>query len=365
MRAAVHIADFGFPGAFRALVATPKPAKVPGLRSANSGLGAALGGLVLPIPSLKRVVMVSFWDDDASIDAFEASHPAAERFTDGWSVRLEPLRAFGTWPGLDTDVAHSRIVEHDGEVVVLTLGRLKLRHSVPFFRASNKAERSVIDADGLRWATGFASPRSWRRARSGSPASTPPPTPTRRPEAVIPTPSPPTRGQAGSTSRAPSSDGTRTRCAAGFVGRTLWLRCQAPRGQHHPHIAGTRPLTTFAIGRTEATPGVPQPHRDAAIDARRWPMRSARPAGRRRTDRRTSWSSRGDHGPLSRPRCRPCPSTSPSSSSRPARAASAGRGMRPGRCSRRRSARRETAGEMTRWASCPVYSERPSETTES
>jgi hypothetical protein len=149
----------GVRGTLAGLLRVPKPAAVPGLRHANVGLCANLGGSVIPVPNLRRVALVAFWDDDAAIDDFERSHPLAARLADGWSVRLDPLRAFGSWPGLDTDVPRGRnVADHEGEVVVLTLGRFKVRRAVPFFRASNKAENAVVGASGLRWATGIASP---------------------------------------------------------------------------------------------------------------------------------------------------------------------------------------------------------------
>lgn len=61
----------------------------------------------------------------------------------GWHVRLEPLRATGTWPGLTAPTPGSH-VKHEGPTVVLTLGRLRARRAVSFFRASAKVERQVL-----------------------------------------------------------------------------------------------------------------------------------------------------------------------------------------------------------------------------
>jgi hypothetical protein len=102
--------------------------------------------------------MVAFWDDDAALDRFLADHPVAEALATGWRTRLEPLRAFGSWPGLDADVPRARAVPHDGPAAVLTLGRFKWRRAVPFLRTSRKAELAVVDAPGLLWATGMARP---------------------------------------------------------------------------------------------------------------------------------------------------------------------------------------------------------------
>jgi hypothetical protein len=71
---------------------------------------------------------------------------------------MEPLRAFGSWPGLPAEIPRSRAVTDDSPVAVLTMGRFRWSRAVPFLRASSKAENAVITAPGLTWATGLARP---------------------------------------------------------------------------------------------------------------------------------------------------------------------------------------------------------------
>src|SRR5688572_4818752 len=149
MIASVQIADVGFRSALGVLRKRPRPESVPGLRQANVALAAPLGASGPPRPQVGRVALIAFWDDDAAFDRFLESDPTAEALASGWQVRLEPLRAFGTWPGLPDDVSRKRVVEHDGPAAVLTLGRLNLRRAIPFFRASRPAERAVLGAPGL------------------------------------------------------------------------------------------------------------------------------------------------------------------------------------------------------------------------
>jgi hypothetical protein len=156
--ASVHVADVGARRAPTVLFKAPKPAAVAGLRHANVALTAPLSRRVLPSPSLGRVGLVAFWDDDDALDRFLAQHPIASRLAGGWHVRLEPLRAFGSWPGLADDIPAARVVDHDGPAAVLTLGRLRLTQAVRFFRTSARAEGEVVDAHGLTWATGLARP---------------------------------------------------------------------------------------------------------------------------------------------------------------------------------------------------------------
>ena len=158
MIASVHIADVGFGSAARLLRRAPEPAAVPGLRSARIGVTTPLRTGRIPKLILGRVGLVSFWDDEPALDSFEATHPTAQALADGFRMRIEPLRAFGTWPGLDADVAKSRTVDYDGPVAVLTLGRLRFSQAIRFFRTSAKAEKATLGAPGLLWATAMARP---------------------------------------------------------------------------------------------------------------------------------------------------------------------------------------------------------------
>jgi hypothetical protein len=151
--ASVHFADVG--------VARAMTAKVPnaaGLRSANLGFAAPLSARVLPAPSLSRLGLFATWDDERSLRRFLAVDPLAATMASGWRAILEPIRAHGTWPGLPDDVDRRRATEFDGQSVVLTLGRLRIRRTVPFLRASAAAEGAVLTAPGHLWSTGFARP---------------------------------------------------------------------------------------------------------------------------------------------------------------------------------------------------------------
>jgi hypothetical protein len=158
MIASVHIADIGPRAAIGLLRRTPRPATTPGLRHAHLALAAPLSGRVLPSPQLGRVGLVAFWDDSDALDQFVETSPIATALADGWHARLEPLRAFGTWPGLPADVPVERNVEHDGPAVVLTLGRLRFSQALRFMRASAKASGRAVDAPGKTWGTALARP---------------------------------------------------------------------------------------------------------------------------------------------------------------------------------------------------------------
>jgi hypothetical protein len=157
MIASVHLADVSLGTLFSVLRRDPDPARVPGLRSGRVGLATPLR--TGPIPKLsRRVGLVAFWDDEGALDDFEATDPLAAAFAGGFRMRLAPLRAHGSWPGLDADVPKARRVDYDGPAAVLTLGRMRISQAIRFLRTSAKAEAATAHAPGLLWSTALARP---------------------------------------------------------------------------------------------------------------------------------------------------------------------------------------------------------------
>ena len=158
MIASVHVADVGARRVLRVLRRPPAAGATPGLRHADVGLTAPLSASVLPSPDLGRLGLVAFWDDEAALDRFLDESPLAADLADGWRVRLDPQRLWGSWPGVPDDLPRSRHVEHEGPAAVLTLGRLRLSQAPRFFRTSARAEARVVEAPGRIWSTGLARP---------------------------------------------------------------------------------------------------------------------------------------------------------------------------------------------------------------
>jgi len=175
MIASVHIADMGARSALGVNRKPPPAGSIAGLRSASVAIAAPLSDKVLGPVQFGRAALIAFWDDDAAVDRFVAGHPLAERFASGWHVRLAPLRAFGTWPGLPADITAERHVDHEGPVAVLTLGRPRASELVRFLRTSTKAASSALASLGMMWGTALARPPSfvatcslWESTRAAS-----------------------------------------------------------------------------------------------------------------------------------------------------------------------------------------------------
>lgn len=152
----VHIADVGVPRSLR-LLRNPRPASIRGLLHANAGLAATFGTTPAR-PSPGRVGLIAFWQDEVALEQFEATHPLAAALGGGLVVHARPLRIHGAWPGAGEDVPKQRNVEHDGPVLVLTLAKTKLSRSIPFFRASQPAEKAVTTAPGKVFASAVLRP---------------------------------------------------------------------------------------------------------------------------------------------------------------------------------------------------------------
>jgi len=159
MIASVHIADVGARRSLPALLRRPPDGStLPGLRQAQVGVCAELGKGIKAPPQFGRLAFVGFWDDEKAIDSFESTRHFGGLFADGFSVRAEPLRAHGSWPGLPDDVPAGRHTEYGGVSLVLTLGRLRATRVPAFFKASARAEASLLKAPGVVWATALARP---------------------------------------------------------------------------------------------------------------------------------------------------------------------------------------------------------------
>ena len=145
----VHVIDVSILDARRALRLARQPGLAPGLRRADVGRAAPFSTRVVPRPSLHRVVLVATWDDDDAAQAF-AGDPL-NLWAQGLSVHMQALRLTGRWPTVQAPTAS----DADGPAAVLTLGRLRARRAVDFFRTSARAEGQLLQAPGLVWATGM------------------------------------------------------------------------------------------------------------------------------------------------------------------------------------------------------------------
>ncbi|UGS35429.1 hypothetical protein [Capillimicrobium parvum] len=135
----VHLVPAGAPQALRRLRRRPAP---------RDGLIWSETTLIAPLPAggpprVDGNGLIAAWRDGEALDAFLADDPLAGWLATGWSVRLEPLRAYGGLPELPGLGRPEREADPREPVAVLTFGRTKLHRLVPFLRASAAAERQA------------------------------------------------------------------------------------------------------------------------------------------------------------------------------------------------------------------------------
>lgn len=167
----VHLVEAGPRDVLRALRDQRRVEQAPGLRWVQIAAAVPLGAGVVPPPKPDGAALVAAWDDDAALDAFEAS-PLAARWAGGFSARLEPLRAYGALAALPGLGRPEQPTDDEEPVLVLTLGTTYLRRAVPFFRASAPAERQAVSDPAFVLGAGLARPPRfigtcslWRTAR--------------------------------------------------------------------------------------------------------------------------------------------------------------------------------------------------------
>jgi len=153
----MDVADIGIRSTLRALRRRPTPIDVPGLRWLDIAPTVPL--LSKRPPGLRQAVLLAMWEDEDAAASFANTHPLGQRFTDnGFHAVLRPLRAFGAWPGLPDAVPSTRATQHNGPVIVTTLGRLRMSQALRFLRASRPAERAALEADGFVWGRAASRP---------------------------------------------------------------------------------------------------------------------------------------------------------------------------------------------------------------
>ncbi len=117
----------------------PALASMPGLRFWKL-LGTGRGETMTLSADLRRWGLFAVWEDEASLEAFLAGSDVAGRWDrlarEQYHVRLEPLRAHGSWGGVrpfGADVTPSG--DPEGPVAILTRAAIRLRSLRAFYGA--------------------------------------------------------------------------------------------------------------------------------------------------------------------------------------------------------------------------------------
>lgn len=151
-----HVANTGFVAALARK--TPRPARIPGLRSARTATCAPFSPGAIPRPQFRREAMIACWEDESALDSFLAEHKTGQTFAAGWHVRMSLFRAVGVWPGVDDDmveIAGQTPMPQEGPTVAVTIGTFYARKLLRFLKVNSAPEDQFLGHDGAIWGTGM------------------------------------------------------------------------------------------------------------------------------------------------------------------------------------------------------------------
>ena len=116
---------------------------------------------------LRRWALLAAWRDEATLDAFLASHEIPARWVElgaeVYSVRLRPVRSRGSWNGREP--FGSTASADDGPVAILTRATIRPTKLLAFYRAIGSPARDLVAQPGLLASVGIG---EWPVARQAT-----------------------------------------------------------------------------------------------------------------------------------------------------------------------------------------------------
>ncbi|MFX4272956.1 hypothetical protein ACQBAR_07215 [Propionibacteriaceae bacterium Y1685] len=133
-----------------ALVRGPQPGRVSGLVHAESLVGMRLGAPVVTPDrlQLRRFALFARWEDEAALIQFLDQDRLGRQLADGWHVRMEFLRRWGSVRGLHDLPERTERSDPDAPVVAVTVARMRLPELPRFLHWGRPVERLVRDHPG-------------------------------------------------------------------------------------------------------------------------------------------------------------------------------------------------------------------------
>lgn len=133
----------------------PQAGQVDGLTFAQSYMQVKPTPKGATKPMFGQGGLLTFWEDEAAIDAYETSHPYAQKFPGDYSVRLKPVRQYATHPRWGTIAPETMGDEGDGPWVVLTYATFKFSRMLPLLKFTAGANTALLQSDSLLAAGGL------------------------------------------------------------------------------------------------------------------------------------------------------------------------------------------------------------------
>ncbi len=129
------------------LVLTKRLRGVPGLNHSELLMTMKMGRSVLsPFRfNYQSLAFFAWWQSEADLEAFMRKPPSRVFQNTSWHVRMGLYRRWGHYAELDDAPLHREHARTDGQVVAVTLARLKLRHTLRFTKWGKPVEKQIRD----------------------------------------------------------------------------------------------------------------------------------------------------------------------------------------------------------------------------
>lgn len=144
-----HLIDAPVHEVLARLLFSGRLAQVDGLQHSECLLTMKMGASVMSPGryNFGSLAFFGWWRDTAALDAFLERPPYRVFERPGWHVRLKFYRKWGDYAGLGEAPLHS-VEDPGGEVVAVTLARLKLQNTLRFARWGRPVEQQIRDHPG-------------------------------------------------------------------------------------------------------------------------------------------------------------------------------------------------------------------------
>lgn len=155
-----HLAELPARATAAAMARPPTPSSNGGLQHAECLAMMRFGAPTVSPQRLQlgHFAMFAQWDDEEALDRFLTDHDLGRRLADGWHVRLQYLRRYGSIAALGELPRVAGEWSEDEPIVAVTVARLKFPQVPRFLRWGKPVEMLVADHPGTTFSTGAHRP---------------------------------------------------------------------------------------------------------------------------------------------------------------------------------------------------------------
>lgn len=127
----------------------PKVGQVGGLTFAQTYSQGRPTTRMAAKPLVGRGALLTFWEDESALDAYEANHPFAQKFPGEYALRMVPVRQYATHPAWGELAPATMGDDGDGPWVVLTYATTKVTRLLPLLKYTVGANQALLQSDAL------------------------------------------------------------------------------------------------------------------------------------------------------------------------------------------------------------------------